>query len=251
MSKSPKSTTKKSADVSICATQKPSMASNEPGKDQANEDIKNLTQGVTKIFWRHTREFVEAINTAANKPQDSWIQFQTYRTYYYGIMASTVSFTNLKTGAEWICVKVGFTQLEDITTRPSQVRSQIIRQFVGSEAEECDLELVRQCVRIIFCVPQSPLDPKLPIDVERAVRLAVGKSLPKQQAKDLQLPVSTEWVITNIGHLKNIVEICRKPDADSSHLTKLDQYKGAVPSDFRLEKVSKMIPEDVIPTLFK
>jgi hypothetical protein len=251
MNNSSTSTTKKIAKMSISEAQRTSVASKKTEKDQEKDDIKKLMQEVAKKCWYYTSEFVEAMNTAKDKPENSWIQLQTYRTYYYGVMASTVSYTNPKNGTEWVCVKVGFTQLDDVMIRPMRIREEVIKHFVGPEAEEVNLESIKQQVRIIFCVPQSPLDPKLPVDVEKAVRLAVGKPLQKDEAKSLKLPVPTEWVTTNVRHLKDIIEVCKVSDADSSKLTALDAYTGDLPQGFKLERTSKIIPESVIPDLLK
>lgn len=236
--------------MSLSDVQPTPVVSKKTGKHQEDDDIIKLTQEVAKKCWSFTAEFIRAMNTAESKPKDSWIQFQTYRTYYYGVMASTVSFKNPKNGTEWVCVKVGFTQLEDIMTRPLDVRNEVIKNFVGPEAEERDRETIEKQVRVIFCVPQSLLDPRLPVNTEKAVRHAVGIPLQKDEAKSLKLPVPTEWVIANIGHLKTIVTDLNDSAADSSSLTALDAYRGDLPQGFKLQCTPITISESDIPDIF-
>ena len=163
-----------------------SVALKEPKEDQKKNDIEKLTVEVAQKFWSKTTEFVQAINTSEKRPPDSWIQFQTFRTHYYGVMASTFSFTNVKSKTEWVCVKVGFTQLDNNMKRPVQIRDEVIKHYAGRETEDVNLESIKQRVRVIFSVPQSPLDPRLPVDVEKALRLAVGRATSKGRGEKIR-----------------------------------------------------------------
>ena len=122
-----------------------SVESKEPKKDHEKNDIEKLAIEVAQKFWFNTKEFVEAINSFEKKPPNSWIQFQTYRTHYYGVMASTFSFTNVKSKTEWVCVKVGFTQLDrQIWNDLCRFGTKWSNTYAGRETEDVNLESIKQ-----------------------------------------------------------------------------------------------------------
>lgn len=241
--------TEKFKKLTVSEDRQSATTAKETEQNREKHNVTELFKEVGKIGWHHTKELVETMNNARNKPENSWIQFQTYRTYFYGVMASAVSYTNPKNGTIWVCVKVGYTQLEDAMARPLQVHQETIKHLARFAIDDIEPEAIADQVRVIFSVFQSPIDPRLPVEIEASVREAVGLPISKKDAKSFSLPVPTEWVTTNIPHLLSVLKICQKPNADSSSLTKLSAYGGKLPEEFKLQRTKNIIPTSDIPDI--
>ena len=234
----------------VTSTNNKTTSSTEKEQVDSFDDVekRKLIERAASMFWQNTKEFVEAINGTENKPSKSWIQFQTYRTYYYGVLFSAASYRNEKSGSVWVGVKVGLTQLDDFMKRPKDICKQVISSFNDYESPEDRADISKQ-VRAIFCVPHDPLDPRRPFEVEKHVRLTVGLQLSVHIAKELRLPVPTEWVTANIGHLRAIQAEWSISGATSKNFTANNEYKGILPKDFKLEITSQLVPESEVPTM--
>lgn len=116
-------------------------------------------------------------------------------------------------------MKVGFTQ-SDTTQSNKQNRMAIVKSDVKAQLQKSWPNVKVKC-SVIFVLPINALDTRKPTDVEAEVRKKTGILLPQNIAKAMNLPVTTEWVVTTqafIDIIRARIEEFKKPASKTTGL---------------------------------
>ena len=180
------------------------------------------------MFWLETDvNILEYNRKQVNGP---WLRLERYPPYVYAVKATAQNLiAKSKNKIEWFLVKVGFTQREDDTARVKEIIAEL-----GGEGE------------VLFQLKQSPLDTTIIRDVEARFRKRLGFSVPKKKAKDLGLPVPTEWVMVSSGRLQIFGEEFKKyRDPTTLTLSGMPKIEGSdgFPQELTFGEVSISLDE--------
>ncbi|PFX25404.1 hypothetical protein AWC38_SpisGene9989 [Stylophora pistillata] len=147
---------------------------------------------------------------ASSKGRKERIRLEIYRPVIYAIVLHDGSFPfkakdeNVENGTEeqWKLCKVGFTQ-RSVNNKMKEVRDQIKKTYKPKNWEEATTST-------LFALPFSAIDTNLHHDTEKRIREKLGKSVKKEKAVELDLPVTTEWVLTTQNHIDDIMTLIEK-----------------------------------------
>lgn len=189
------------------------------------EGLKDLFSRITLAFWHYQNILIPAINQVwphAERKQTLAVHFT--RPYFYAIKVPKIKAENGDT--IWVALKVGFTHQENSKDRAKQVIREI-NKAIEDESDNAE-GIDDNEAGLVFCVPQSPLDPESIREREKKVREHAGRPIPKEVLRELKLPFVTEWVMAPENH---VVALMKKaaPDADARVFK--GEYKGDLPRD--------------------
>lgn len=194
----------------------------------ASQDFKKLTtdRKFLEWFWREDNgnELIKRLNSYAQQSRESdRIRREKESPHVYAIVLN--HFPN----ADWKLVKVGFTHKSverDTNNRMEQLRKEIEGVFREVEAPT------------LFKVPIGSVDTTPFHTTEAQIRAKVGTPLTKEKAKELKLPVHTEWVLTSQRHIYKIIQKVRAGKADKSTKDLIEAFEDidaptTPPEEFR------------------
>ncbi|XP_015774919.1 PREDICTED: uncharacterized protein LOC107353109 [Acropora digitifera] len=205
-----------------------------------------------KWFWSKTNgnELIKDLNRYdARKRGNDYIRREKERPMIYGIVLNDDSFPGTKEGdVEWKLCKVGFTHVNTAPgsqNRMEQVQAQIESKYElkrkGRKAE----------TGLVFVLAIGAVDVTTFSDTEKRIRNATGWPIRKDVVKNLQLPCSTEWVLTTQQFIKEVKkQIDSQRDAGTADV--IDLFKKLKFKDFNRHKEPpwvKLQDVDGVPTV--
>ena len=167
---------------------KPSSTAKEPYNFDRilSEDRKDFC----RWFWTGTKgnEVIDALNSNNTESDGSTIRRQHEgQSHIYGIVLNDDATPGKGTnGVQWKYCKVGKTQAD--TTTGSHNRMETLRDEIERKTG--------MRAGILFVLEVKATDSRNDIEIEKSVRKKFGWPVHKDLAKELNLPVPTEWVIT-------------------------------------------------------
>lgn len=204
-----------------------------------------------KWFWSgaNGNELIKELNHVSGKARGGdYIRREKERPMIYGIVLNDDPFPSKVGDVQWKLCKVGFTHVNTATgskNRMEQVQAQIKSKYElktkGRKAE----------TGTVFVLAIGAVDVTTFSDTEKRIRNAVGWPIRKDVVKNLQLPCSTEWVLTTQEFIKEIKkQIKSQTDADTADL--IDLFKKLKFKDFNGHKEPpwvKLQDVDGVPTV--
>lgn len=104
---------------------------------------------------------------------------------------------------DWKLVKVGFTHKS--TKKDSNNRmEQLTREIESNLNQEATASKPPVMVATLFALRIGSVDTTPFHETEKRIRQKVGTPITKEKAKELKLPVPTEWVLTTQEHIDKI-----------------------------------------------
>lgn len=194
----------------------------------ASQDFKKLTtdRKFLEWFWHEDNgdELIKRLNSYAQQSRKSdRIRREKESPHVYAIVLN--NFPN----ADWKLVKVGFTHQSverDTNNRMEQLRKEIERMVGGVTAPT------------LFKAPIGSVDLSPFHVTEARIRVKVGTPLKKAKARELNLPVHTEWVLTSQRHIDEITQKLRAGKKDKNTKELIEAFEDidaptTLPEEFR------------------
>lgn len=206
-----------------------------------------------KWFWSKTNgnELIKELNCVEARTRgNDYIRREKERPMIYGIVLNDDSFPGTKKGdVKWKLCKVGFTHVNTATgskNRMEQVQAQIESKY------ELKTKGRKAKTATVFVLAIGAVDVTTFSGTEKRIRNAVGWPIRKDVVKTLQLPCSTEWVLTTQEFINEIKkQIKSQTDADTADL--IDLFKKLKFKDFQSHKEPppwvKLQDVDGVPTV--
>lgn len=114
-----------------------------------------------------------------------------------------------KVGSDWKLVKVGFTHKS--TKKDSNNRmEQLTREIESKLNQGATASNPPVTVATLFALRIGSVDTTPFHETENRIRRKVGTPIKKEKAKELNLPVPTEWVLTTQSHIKKMKAAIKK-----------------------------------------
>lgn len=175
---------------------------------------------------KHTNAFIKHFNKPTVSGLDSdKLRLENIPPHIYMIVVNRP--TILINGKKLFLMKVGFTQIsvaKASNNRMEEVRDKIKRNLKTEYKFPDDN---KPKVAILFKFLIHALDTRPFYDIEKWVREKVGFPLPKENAKEWCLPVSTEWVLTTQEYIdkikKKVEDLKDKKKVISTEIFKSEQ----------------------------
>jgi len=174
-----------------------------------------------ELFWTSSEgnDLIKKLNKYAqdNNLPDR-IRREKHGPVVYAIVVN--NFLSTADSDRWKLVKVGFTHQS--IKKGDNNRMEQVRKEIESEIKELKNEA---SASILFAFPIGCVDTTSYYETEKRIRGKVGIPVKKARAKELKLPVPTEWVLTTQEHIDHIMK--QKGDAYKSESSKdvIDIFK--------------------------
>eukprot|EP01133_Synstelium_polycarpum_P016933 gene16933-20141_t len=170
------------------------MTDNQQDTEEWFAEYDRLLEQLGPYFWKHPGNLIEHLNrlrsTAAQEKKQKWVVdnniYLNLRSpsHIYFIHFPLFNVVNPRSDKTFYLFKVGMTDRNVITERPDEVMAKINKSFPHlTEAHK---------PKLIWNVLLGPNQTQHVLDIELMAR-GVGIALEKSAAKDLGLPISTEW----------------------------------------------------------
>ena len=147
-------------------------------------------------FWQEQNGdiLIEKLNLwAVKNNRDDRIRRVKEKPHIYAIVFNSKNPVR-DSSEEWKYVKIGSTH-KDIKTKTNNGIEQVKKEIVRNTGEEN--------VQVLFANPIGAVD-TTPAETKERIRLKIGTKVDNDKAKDLNLPIHTEWVFTTQRHLDRI-----------------------------------------------
>ena len=157
-----------------------------------------------KWFWTGTNgnNLIRVLNFYAHEKKigDDRIRREKQYPCVYALALNNFPITE---GRNWKLVKVGFTHKS--TKKASNNRmEQLTREIESKLNPEATASESAVTVATLFAPRIGSVDTTPFHETENRIRRKVGTPITKKKAKELNLPVPTEWVLTTQEHIKKI-----------------------------------------------
>lgn len=155
-------------------------------------------------FWRRSNgnNLIRVLNFYAHEKKigDDRIRREKEFPCVYALALNNFSIAG---GSNWKLVKVGFTHKS--TKKDSNNRmEQLTREIESNLKREATASKPPVTVAKLFALRIGSVDTTPFHETENRIRRKVGTPITKEKAKELKLPVPTEWVLTTQGHIEKI-----------------------------------------------
>lgn len=177
-----------------------------------------------ELFWTSSKgnDLIKVLNKYAqdNNLPDR-IRREKHGPVVYGIVVNNFPSTEDSEGPDrWKLVKVGFTH-QSIKKGDNNRMEQVTKE-IESDIKELNN---KASASILFVFPIGCVDTTSYYETEKRIRGKVGIPVKKAKAKELKLPVPTEWALTTQKHIDYIKR--QKDEAYKSESSKdvIDIFK--------------------------
>lgn len=153
-------------------------------------------------------------------------------------------------GRDWKLVKVGFTHKS--TKKDSNNRmEQLTREIESNLNQGATASNPPVTVATLFALRIGSVDTTPFHDTENRIRRKVGTPITKERAKELNLPVPTEWVLTTQSHIEKmkdaINEVKKSTTEEDEKLKKGEVDITAVPDLIDVFLSKRSLPAPPLP----
>lgn len=153
-------------------------------------------------------------------------------------------------GRDWKLVKVGFTHKS--TKKDSNNRmEQLTREIESNLNQGATASNPPVTVATLFALRIGSVDTTPFHETEKRIRRKVGTPIKKERAKELNLPVPTEWVLTTQSHIEKmkdaINEVKKSTTEEDEKLKKGEVDITAVPDLIDVFLSKRSLPAPPLP----
>ena len=153
-------------------------------------------------------------------------------------------------GRDWKLVKVGFTHKS--TKKDSNNRmEQLTREIESNLNQGATASNPPVTVATLFALRIGSVDTTPFHETEKRIRRKVGTPITKERAKELNLPVPTEWVLTTQSHIEKmkdaINEVKKSTTEEDEKLKKGEVDITAVPDLIDVFLSKRSLPAPPLP----
>lgn len=153
-------------------------------------------------------------------------------------------------GSDWKLVKVGFTHKS--TKKDSNNRmEQLTREIESNLNQGATASNPPVTVATLFALRIGSVDTTPFHETENRIRRKVGTPITKERAKELNLPVPTEWVLTTQSHIEKmkdaINEVKKSTTEEDEKLKKGEVDITAVPDLIDVFLSKRSLPAPPLP----
>lgn len=153
-------------------------------------------------------------------------------------------------GSDWKLVKVGFTHKS--TKKDSNNRmEQLTREIESNLNQGATASNPPVTVATLFALRIGSVDTTPFHETENRIRRKVGTPIKKERAKELNLPVPTEWVLTTQSHIEKmkdaINEVKKSTTEEDEKLKKGEVDITAVPDLIDVFLSKRSLPAPPLP----
>lgn len=180
-------------------------------------------------FWKksHGNDLVTKLNAyAQGKQKEDRIRREKESPVVYCVVLNDADFPfKDEKGKQWKLCKVGFTHRpikRGQGNRMEVVENKIVTKYNNHNEKEAEAST-------LFALRIGAVDITPFHDTEKRIREKIGKPVRKEKAKELGLPLSTEWVLTTQEYIDNITAMKDKKMKDVNESGKgdvIDIFKG-------------------------
>lgn len=191
-------------------------------------------------FWQGTNgnDLIRGLNTYAQDKGFDRIRREKESPHVYAIILNKFP---IGKSVKWKPVKVGFTQKS--IKKGTNNRMEQLQKQIESELKEAKPSS-QAITSILFAVRIGSVDTRPFHETEDRIRRKVGKPLTKAKAKELNLPVPTEWVLANQDHIDEIKAKLDHEKAAESKRDLVDIFKNIVAPPSLPEEFQDWVEEE-------
>ena len=159
-------------------------------------------EGFLEWFWQgtHGNNLIRFLNT---HPWEDKIRRERFSPFAYGLIfngpISDTAENASQFNSKFRLMKVGFTQSSTVSNENNRME-QIIRDFRNHRNVNADN------ISVLFVLMKSATDTTSHRDFERNIINKLGIPIKNSVARNLNLPVPTEWVLTTQAYVNLLIQ---------------------------------------------